>query len=766
MKIFKSTLRLSVAISLLAAMTACQQSSSYNGNGWEISVDRKDGYLTISHQDLGPVFNQLQLCLKDNEEQAGFSKVETDADKGTLLITVDDPGQTQWTILISGEGIDFSCPDTDAFVTAIAPAGEQRIPARVACQDNDVMYTQMGYVSARDIYHLFDMNTDIMIGFPEESILTRNKEDNKLMDIQLPMTEGLEISLTRDYYTSVVGLKKYQKTDFEPVFKAIPDNFKAAPTGWSSWYCYYMSPREEDLVEETDALARELEPYGLRYVQLDAAFTRGDKANWLEWNKELYPSGGKWWFDHIIQQGLKPGLWINIYGANYEKPAMADKYPEDFYLRDKEGKLSPACCSADTTVVRLDYTNPEVIEKHLRPLFETLVNDWGLGYLKAAGWGTWMDHFEESRENAFNPAMDSREAYRKALETVREVMGDDNYILGCAMHEVGVGFDYFNGSRTGGDDYASWKGEGNWSDGMQTFFKSLFGANYINGIGWWSDPDDVMIRDPLTFEEGKTIVNTISLSGQAYVISDFIADFSEERLQQFLNSDYTTGWAEDYPQLVKALPAEKLTLYKKTMPAMPVRAMDLYPYKADPVRSPSPAAFPKALDLKVNAVSGSYDVVSLYNWADTDSICELDLYNDLGLEEAEEYLAFDFWEAEMLNVVDNRIRETIPGHGSKAIIIRQSAKHPQLMATSRHLTAAYSIQSLKWDNDKLRLSGVSETVPGDIYSLYIFVPDDMAAGQLSVSAGDIEKKQLDVHLLQLNLDGGDKQVEWSVSFSK
>ena len=95
-----------------------------------------------------------------------------------------------------------------------------------------------------------------------------------------------------------------------------------------------MSPTEEDLILETDALAQKLKPYGLEYVQLDACFTRGGEANWLEWTKEIFPQGGKWWFKYIEERGLKPGLWVNIYGDNYANPSMADKYPENFYLRD------------------------------------------------------------------------------------------------------------------------------------------------------------------------------------------------------------------------------------------------------------------------------------------------------------------------------------------------------------------------------------------------------------------------------------------------
>ena len=762
----KSKIKSGIALVLMAMLFACQQPSQYSEKGWEILSNPKDGTLSFTQSDLGLVIKDVHLLKMEGETAVRIKGWKTEMKNGTVILTTKGAEPSKWTIMVLDTAINFACNSNNALIEGIAPAGEKRIPARVVSQDNDVMYTQMGFVSATNIYHLFDMNTDILIGFPEGSKLVRNAEDNRQMDVKIALSDAPEITLVRNYYTDVVGLVENQKTKFKPTFVPIPNRFKTAPTGWSSWYCYYMSPTEETLMEETDALAKELKPYGLKYVQLDAAYSRGKEANWLNWDKGLYPQGGKAWFKHVREKGLVPGLWLNIHGANYAHPSMADKYPENFYLRDKNGKLSHVCCSADSTMDRLDYTNNEVIEKHLKPLFETLVNDWGLGYLKAGGWGTWMDFLDKNRKNAYDPQMDSREIYRKAIKVVRDILGDKGYLLGCSMHEIGVGFGYFDGSRTGGDDYANWNGKDHWSGGMQTFFNSLFGANYLNGISWWSDPDDVMVRDPLTLNEGKTIVTTISLSGQAYVFSDYIAKISNKRLHNFLSSKYNIGWAKKHPKLVKPLPPEKLELYKKTMPAMPIKAMDLYPYKTKPACCPKPASFPKALDLKVNAVSGQYDVVSMYNWADIDTVRMLELDKDLGLDLDKNYLAFDFWNTKLIKVENNKLQEMVPEHGTCAIILRAATGHPQLLATSRHLTAAKSLRSLNWDENRQTLSGTSVTVPGDKYSLYIYVPSGNSIKSKHISNGQAKTNQLEDHLLELSFQGTDKPVEWSVEFSK
>lgn len=760
-------MKISTIITLLIltlAITSCNKTETYSVQNWSVEVNSTDGIVAFANNDLGVVLNNTKLFLKKENKNLQLQKWKYKVENEVLSISTTNP-EIKWTIKISETGIDFSCSSPFGFVTGLAPAAEKRIPARVKEQDNDVMYTQMGFVSATNIHRLFDMNTDIMIQFSSDSRLSRNVEDNTLMEVSFAPVDGEEITLIHNYYDNVVGLSNYDIKDYKPAFSPIADRFKSAPTGWSSWYCYYMSPTEESLFRETDAIASKLKPYGLKYIQLDAAYTRGDEGNWLEWHKGLYPSGGKVWFDHVIKNGLTPGLWMNISGANYMKPAMADKYPDNFYLKDGKGEMSAVCCSADKTVKRLDFTNPEVFEKHLKPLFETLVNEWGLGYLKAGGWGTWMDFFEKHKELAFNSDANSRELYRKTLETVRDILGDDGYLLGCAMHEIGVGFDYFDGSRTGGDDYATWSGKNHWSGGMQTFFNSLFGVNYLNGVAWWSDPDDVMVRDPLTMNEGQTIVSTISLSGQAYIFSDFVAEFSKERLDNFLNSKYNIGWAKNFPDLVKPLPKEKLALYQKTMPSMPIKAMDLYPYKTKPKCCPRPKSFPKALDLKVNALTGQYDVVSMYNWADVDTIKTLDLSSDLGLEKDGKYVAFDFWNSKLISINSNRIEELVPSHGTKAIIIRPATVHPQLMATSRHLTAAYSIKYYKWDDDSKTMSGKSDVVPGDSYKLYIYLNENTNIKEIKINSSvEASIKQIEPNLIAVAFSPEENSINWTIHF--
>jgi hypothetical protein len=710
----------------------------FNLKAWSIKIDAEKEVLTISYEDLGLLLKDVHLGLKKSEGFLSLSEWRVESEEDMLLITTKEPEETTWKFEMNNKELNISCSADNAELQGKAPASEERIPARLESQDNGIMYTSLGFVSSRNIFCLFDLETDTMIQFPKQSHLSRNLFDEKLMDVAFPVVEGGEISLLPDYYINVLGLKYYQP---------LPKRFQTAPAGWCSWYCYYMGTTEEDMVTETDALAKYLKPYGLEVVQLDACFTRGEEASYLEWTKETFPQGGKYVFDYIKSKELKPGLWVNVYGANHARPKCAEKYPENYFLRDQDGNLSSACCTADDTVVRLDYSNPEVIEKHLKPMFRILKEDWGLRYLKDAGWGTWMDYYDKNKENAFNPTKGSRELYVEVQKALGETLGPDVYINGCAMHEVGLCFGIFDGSRTGGDDKAVWYPEKKDGMSMQTFFHSLFGANYLHHITWFCDPDTVMVRSPLTLEEARTIVSALALTGQLYMASDFMA----------------------------RLPLRRLVLYQKTMPTTPIVPIDLYPYRIESNKRegfvwccPQVKEYPRAIDLKVKAASGIYDVVALFNWADKERTQTISLGEDLGLNAEKEYLVFDFWDQKLKEIAKEKITASIPAHGTRVYFIKPVLERPQLLATSRHITGAVSIKQLAWEPSKSILSGTSEIVVGTPYSLFIHVPEGMEVSKVDAEAEILFHKVTD-QILEVKFAGypaekGQNTVNWLVQF--
>ena len=727
-------------IALLLCLSFIQsQAVSINLNGWKISADVDEEKLSISYEKLNVLLSDVQIGLIRDDSLMYCSDWKAKTNKKGLTIKAKQPENVTWNFWVTDSLLTVKSSYDQGVFTGLAPADEKRIPARMEEQDNDILYTSLGQVSARNIYCLFDRETGTMVKFPEQSKLTRNSEDINQMQVTFSVGNSTDIALIPDYYINVLGLAYYRPKR---------EVFKTAPVAWSSWYSYYFSTTEQDMIRETDVLAKHLRPYGLEYVKLDACYTRGTEFNYLEWNTEYFPNGGRYLFKYIQDKGLKPGMWLNMYGSNYENAEMADKYPENFYQRDKDGSLGWPCCSIDSTLARLDYSNPEVFEKHLKPMFRTLIDDWGLKYLKAGGWGTYINYFNENKDRAFDSTKTGREVYMKVQREMRKSAGNELYVGGCAMQEVGLGFEVFDGSRIGGDVKARWYRDESNDQSMQIFFHSLFGANYLNNIVWHCDPDAVLLRKPLTLEEGRTIVSSIGLTGQLYMASDFMGK----------------------------LPQRKLELYQKTIPTTPIVPIDLYPYKVKSNKKngvvwsrPKVKEFPRAIDLKVNSIAGIYDVVSVFNWQDQSAVEEIHFFDDLGLDIDLEYLVFDFWNQKLEGIFSNKIATSIPTHGTRVFVIKPVSDVPQFLSTSRHITNTVSLKEINWDNDRRRMSGTSDIVKGDDYSLFFHVPIDFEVKEVNADV-EVLYHKLTGNLLEVKLSGdideaGDNvTIAWSVQF--
>jgi hypothetical protein len=709
---------------------------SYKINNWEIIINRTDNSINLKHYRLKKMFELLSF--ENNIEQPFIFKDIIRED--TRIVFIEDSKKIS--LDCRSDRIIIKSIGFKGLLTGKFFANENKILARTKEQNNNIIFASLGYISSNITNKLFDKTTDTLIIFPKKSVMKRDNKNKDYLNIRIALKEDSEIKLIKNYYKKL-GLKYYYpKRGF----------FKTAPVGWSSWYSYFMKADETALIKESDAVSKYFKDFGMKYIQLDACYTRGEEANYINWDKKGFPRGGKWIFQYIKSKGLKPALWINLYGSNYRKPEMERKYPDNFYLRDNKGKLSGACCTADKTVKRLDYSNPTVLEKHLIPMLKLLKEDWGLSYLKDAGWGTWMDYYENNRGNSFNPKKTSREIYLEVQKAARKTLGDDVYILGCAMHEVGLGFGIYDGSRIGDDDKAVWYPEKKNGFSMQIFFHSLFGGAFLNNIVWHSDPDAVMVREPLNYEEGKTIVSSIGLLGQLYMASDFMGK----------------------------LPPEKMELYRKTIPTTYITPMDLYPFNVkDNIKEgalqccPRLDKFPKALDLKVGFLTGDYDVLALYNWKDEESENSIDLSEELGLSAKNEYILFNFWEEKLEKGYKNRFntlfKSKIPPHGVKVIIIRRKKGIPQLLTSSRHITGTVSIKKFnKWDKNTGVISGSSEIINNYNYKLYFYIPDNYKYKKIEANSMIYGIKQINNLLIAnfKNLKKGEKSLNWKIYFKK
>ena len=179
--------------------------------------------------------------------------------------------------------------------------------------------------------------------------------------------------------------------------------------------------------------------------------------------------------------------------------------------------------------------------------------------------------------------------------------------------------------------------------------------------------------------------------------------------------------------------------------------------------------YPEILDLKVNAISGAYDVTGFTNWRSEPVTRNISLQDKLGLKENTPYVIFDFWQQKLLGVYKDQITVNIEPHDTRVLLIHPLLQRPQLLGTSRHITGAWSILELGWDNMKNQLNGSSETVPGDLYTLFFYIPDGMKVSLTRVT-GDANRDipvqvEHEGDLAKISFQGQRETVKWTLGFS-
>jgi hypothetical protein len=758
-----------------------------SSSGWTIKANPERGVLSLEHDSLGIVMKEIRLNIKSKQ---GLSPLKdwTAEKKGErqLAVQTKQPGSA-WIFELNQNNIVISSTSSEMILTAKTPASTERVVARlidprgvpvnwagtneitVSWNGNDtrnqstlplknpeVMTFGLGQVSASNLHSLFDRKKDIAIIFSDMTHMQRDVQDIDLLEITIPVPGNTIVRLIPDYYTKTLGLPFYSRFD-----DAV---FPSAPIIWGSWTAYYYEALESDIVSNTDWLAANLKPYGFQYVQIDDGYDRGEKEghSWIEnWNKTLFPHGPEWLAQYIKSKGLRPGLWLvpNSYAGDYQQ------HP-DWYLHDKSG--NPIL---DYKTPALDYTNPAV-QAWLKKLFSTL-KGWGFEYYKFDGeFSLPMYAPDVDRTKLYDKLIDPIVSYRNRLNLIRNIIGPETFVEGCVAGTPLDGIGFFNSVFNGADMYNSWKG-------CYAVFSSINANAFLNHMAVYVMPGEgIDVSPTMSVEESKQkiVPRAIQVAqSREDHFTGFGTTLAEARtLVSFVS---LTGVVYPLTSIMPGLPEERVRLLKMTMPTMPILPVDLYSRGTDitwdKFKYTTPDIYihnyPEILNLKVNARSGVYDVVGFINWRSETTLREISFSHKLGLKAGIAYVVFDFWNQKLLGIFRNHIEIDIEPHDTRVLLVHALEERPQLIGTSRHITGAYSIMDMEWNSSKNSLSGSSETVQGDIYTLFIYVPDGMDISHVQATIGDNREVKVNQVLvgnsLKLSFQGQPETVKWQVIFS-
>jgi len=450
---------------------------------------------------------------------------------------------------------------------------------------------------------------------------------------------------------------------------------KQVPTGWCSWYYFFDKVTEDDILENLQFLAENYHNYPVEYVQLDDGYQTAI-GDWLSIN-EKFPHGIKWLCSQIKQRGLKPGLWLAPFcvGANSQ---LYHQHP-DWVVKNTNGRPIVAFQNWNTQIYGLDCTHPEA-QAFLRQLFEIIINEWGVKYVK-------IDFLFAAalRGQRFRANVTSIEAYRKGLEIIRQTVGD-KFILGCGA-PLGPAVGLVDGMRISEDVGPVWYG----NCSASVAIKATLPRYFLHRRLWNNDPDCLLVRQSntqLNEEEVRSLTTVLALSGGALFLSDDLPSLSEKRKRLF--------------QIV-----------------LPVSSQSAIPVDIFEQRVPQVFASKRGKQLLVGVI----------NWEDKPVDFELSL-EKIGLDKRKTFHVFEFWEESYLGCFQESIQLCrIPPHGTKLLSLQPAGNYPVLLLHNFHLRQD-GVDFVKYHPKDKKLSFRIRPQKNIQAKIFIYVPDNWRSRQV------------------------------------
>ena len=297
------------------------------------------------------------------------------------------------------------------------------------------------------------------------------------------------------------------------------------PKGWASWYDYFAEVTEQDMLENLERQRDRYLSEGFEVCQLDDGYMK----RWGDWQdtNDRFPSGLAALSQTIHEAGLVPGIWL--------APLMADRLSKvarrhpDWFLKDAQGGPLYVGDFFMGKKLTLDITHPDAaawMAQEIRTMVEQ-----GYRYLK-------LDFlFAGAVEAArFDPDVTSMEAYALACDAFREAAGPNVYLLASGQPFL-PSAGRFHAARTSSDISGSPIDRPNLR--MAHNIARYNAARFFAEGNWFdTDPDQLLIRPPLTDENAEIVLASNLLLGANLWLGDALVDLPAYR-ESLILSEFT-----------------------------------------------------------------------------------------------------------------------------------------------------------------------------------------------------------------------------------
>ena len=346
------------------------------------------------------------------------------------------------------------------------------------------------------------------------------------VELSLKLAPGDELSSERMLF-SISNDYHNQLETYARLIRDLHHARVTAPTpiGWWSWTAYYFGLNEGTALTNAQWLSQHLKPLGYTFFHMDEGyqFARGEYATP---DASLFPQGVGALERKVMNEGLTPGIWTAPFEVS-ERSWIYAHHP-DWLVHNAQGEPIHIGLVTDGVdhLYALDTTNPGA-QAYLRSTYSTLVNNWGIRYIK-------MDFMEDSAVEGFyyKPQTTALEAQRIGIQTVRDAVGP-NVLLdkdGCELlNPVGL-VDMGRISQDTGHTFSSSKDAAS----------GIAARYYMNRNYYLADPDAFSVSTqnvddqswhggakPLTLDEAKVSIVLSAVSGGLYEIGDDLPTLGE-----------------------------------------------------------------------------------------------------------------------------------------------------------------------------------------------------------------------------------------------
>jgi len=435
--------------------------------------------------------------------------------------------------------------------------------------------------------------------------LAKSPEGDRI-ELSLPLNPGEELSSERLMFAAgpdYLGQLRAYGSAIRRLHRAHVSS--EIPMGWWSWTAYYGAINEGETLATADWLSQNLKSLGYKYLQIDDGYQYA-RGEYITTNATQFPDGMRFVAHRILGDGLTVGLWTAPFEVTNR--AWVYEHHKDWLVHNAEGQPIPlghVWEQQTDTLYALDTTHPGA-QEYLRQTYKTLVQEWGVRFIK-------LDFMDTTAIEGYyyRPNTTALEAQRIGLQVIRDTVGDEVILDkdGSPMlNPVGI----VDTGRVSADTGHSFLRSKTAAPGIAARF-------YMNGNFFVNDPDAFNVTDTYLVEHGDERSSHSLAAAQASIALSAIAggmyEIGDDLL--VLNSE------KDRLALVEN--RDLLNMAKAGRASTPVDLMTYAPEDGQP-------------SLFLLRQSPRQSILTVFNWTDLPRSRSLRL-TDLGLQSSSTMVA-------------------------------------------------------------------------------------------------------------------------------